>query len=258
MPNPPISIEKIEAMFEAYTEKQSIAHVSKAAGVSYPTAKRYIEQGDAKRGIEPLAFRLRRLVRQVARKTERKVAYGHAEQMAETAVQLQGLDDLIFEAVNVLKGKLDSTKLRLTDVAKAIQVRNQVVQMLAEKTETTTVEEVIGSYFDGWTPEQIRAYGETGSRFADLDKERARGEVTGEVPEVSRNENGTLGTDGTLLDAEGLEGVDTGSDVDRARRSPSPGSVGSLRSPPSPSPSPSASPDPPDPATLDALDCETP
>lgn len=56
--NNSLTIEKYNEIWTIYQRDQSIAAVARASCVSYHTARRYIQVGDIKRGLIPLAKRL--------------------------------------------------------------------------------------------------------------------------------------------------------------------------------------------------------
>ena len=76
----PITVEKYEEMFAAYRERQSAAFVARTCGVSEGSARKYINKGDAARGLAPLKRRLAEL----SRRTAERADYTRAKAEAET------------------------------------------------------------------------------------------------------------------------------------------------------------------------------
>jgi hypothetical protein len=145
----------VERMFDAYCERQSANHVAKVTGVARATAKRYIEQGDPGRAIEPLEVRFARMTRTSARIKEKRVVYSNASAQAALQNQLKDLDELISFAAQQLRKNMKKQVIRLSDVAKAIQIRNDVVQRMKPFGEVEQETEITQAQFEGKTAQEL-------------------------------------------------------------------------------------------------------
>jgi len=207
----PLSVEKIEEMFAAWCEVSRASVVARRCKVSNGTALKYINRGDPSRSIEPFVTRGRRITRQVQRRTERAIIYSTTEQLKETAYQISLLDDAIALAADRLKTTIKRADIRLTDLAKAIQIRNQVMALYAthavEETTETTISDPLGDVMRRLSPEQIAA-------------------LADEVDELSAN---------TTSGGEQGEGLDISGALAEGAPSPSPGLPPSDPPPPLPS-----------------------
>ena len=76
-----ISIEIYHEMWEAYCIEQTVDYVAKKVGVEYKTARKYIEKGDSKRGLDPIAKRFAKTMRQAQRKEEYDLAQANRQSL---------------------------------------------------------------------------------------------------------------------------------------------------------------------------------
>ena len=95
-----------ERMYMAYSQEQTPAYVAKTVGVSWPTAKKYITEGDLVRDMEPIIDRYRRTMRTLSKLTEDAVARDYAQMVKATLPKLDKLDTLIHEALDNFTGMM--------------------------------------------------------------------------------------------------------------------------------------------------------
>lgn len=157
MAGPPISLAKVEEMFQVWCESHQVAVVARRCKVHHLTVQKYLKRGDAARGIEPFSVRSRRLVRQVQRQTERLVTYGTVEQIKETAYQISALDDLIALAVDRVRERISKEEIKFSDLTKAIMQRNQIVAMFASREKRTETATDVGALMSSLSPEELEA-----------------------------------------------------------------------------------------------------
>lgn len=150
-----LPLERVEAMFSAYCERQSAEYISERTGVSWRAVKKYIEEGDSSRGILPFRRRYRRVARLVTRQTEERVAYEKTAALAAAAEHLESLDEIIERAMGPILSKLrtepEGAKVSLKELLEAIRTSvNLKVQLLGRV--TRSVSEVASDSLDGGGP----------------------------------------------------------------------------------------------------------
>jgi hypothetical protein len=126
-------------MFLAYLEQQNIEYVRNKCGVSWHTAKKYIEHGDPDRAVESFRARLKRVSKMTQRTFEERVAFAKGVGMANLWEQVADLDDVIELALEKLKATIGDpkTSVRITDVVKAIDLSSNIKIRLAKQVEQT-------------------------------------------------------------------------------------------------------------------------
>lgn len=91
----PVSLTDVEKMFAAYQVQNSATYIVRQCGVGKPTAKRYIENGDPSRGVEPFRERLTRIqAERAARVDERTIEAG-----ADIAARVRQLFEAAFRKI---------------------------------------------------------------------------------------------------------------------------------------------------------------
>lgn len=73
-----LTLAEVERLFEAYQINPTISYVMNACGVGYPTAQRYVQQGDPLRGVEAFETRLERLQAITAAKADERASTDRA------------------------------------------------------------------------------------------------------------------------------------------------------------------------------------
>jgi len=95
---PGITKTKYDEMLAAYIERESIAHVARTCGVSHTTARKYVNQGNKRRGLVAIKDRVR-----VIRETQSaKEDYDIAKARAETRTMARALQRKIALAIKDL------------------------------------------------------------------------------------------------------------------------------------------------------------
>jgi len=79
-----ISVDKYNEMWAAYQERQSGLYVATRCGVSPPTARRYINDGDPSRGLKPLRKRFQEVQRDAALRADYTLAKATAATLRTT------------------------------------------------------------------------------------------------------------------------------------------------------------------------------
>jgi len=146
-----ISIEKYDVMWSAWQEKQSIAHAARAAGIARATARRYIDEGDASRGLEPLRDRLIKVRLDAARKADRDNAMDRA-QLIRSADRLQAVVDRQIDRLeeDLTAGVKDPARA----LAELARVRS-LLQDVGDNGGTDGIESVGRHALDGLTDEEV-------------------------------------------------------------------------------------------------------
>lgn len=171
MPQPPVPLDKVEAMFLAYCRKPTAESIARSCGVSWHTATKYIERGDPQRAVQPFRTRVRRVARLVARQTEERVAYSRSVALAATWDQLERFDDLIDRASDKLGERLDQAgpqaggSLRLTDVAMSLKISAELKSRLQKLTEDPDAIQMAQTYGSGNPPPTGTPPSHSGSRL---------------------------------------------------------------------------------------------
>jgi hypothetical protein len=156
-----ISIEKYNAMYQAYTERQSISHVAKVCSVNATTAKKYVEKGDPKRNLRPLKDRYSSVIVNAQQKQDYTLATLRGEVLAASRVFLHRVamriktldpDDLSPDAIGKHLKDIQVTAERCLGVSDAtITVKQE--SRYADWSE----EELLNFFKTGVTPEHDRS-----------------------------------------------------------------------------------------------------
>ena len=93
-----ITVEKYRELERAYAKKQSANVVAKACNVHYRTAKKYIDKGDPRRGLPPIALTFAR----AQKKATEKVMRTWADAQAESIELIRAQKALLTKALNRL------------------------------------------------------------------------------------------------------------------------------------------------------------
>ena len=108
--------EKYDRMWEAYLERQTPNHVAKTVGCTWTTARRYIEEGDPRRNLDPLRVRFQEHRQVVREEIDRSVNEVTVENLkiVET-FKMRGFQRLLeqltggVETVKVVEGDQEMT-----------------------------------------------------------------------------------------------------------------------------------------------------
>jgi hypothetical protein len=125
--------EKVEEMFTLYAQQQSANYVAQNSGVSWSTANKYIVQGDPQRGIEPFRMRYLAISKEVTTAVDHAISYGQKKQLRASLLHLQLFDAVILQAIEQVQRKLKDQNIKLTDLAKALAARAQLVRSISEQ-----------------------------------------------------------------------------------------------------------------------------
>jgi hypothetical protein len=109
--NHPVTLETIDRMWLAFYERQSAKFVAKKCGVHHETARKYIDFGDAGRGVEPFSVRLARI------RTERtrQVDSGLIQTGARLLRTFNKLHEAMLRKLGAVKGA--DGEFEITDLA---------------------------------------------------------------------------------------------------------------------------------------------
>lgn len=150
---PVVSIDKYNAMYEAYMAEQSAAAVAKATGVDRRTAQRYIERGDPGRNLRPLRMRYQAVVTRAQERQDYTLAQARAEVQGAARVLL----NRVAARIKVLDpDEVDANKL--PSFLKDLQVVLERTLGVAD----ASVEVRTEGRFQRWTLEELVTYATTG------------------------------------------------------------------------------------------------
>lgn len=151
---PAITIDTYNAMYDAYMAVQTAAHVAKTCKVDRRTARRYIDKGDPKRNLRPLAERYRNVVTRAQQKQDYTLAEARAEVQGAARVLLNRLAERI--------RFLDPDELDANQVARHLKD----LQVIIERTlgvADASVEVKAESRFTRWSLQELMEYAVTGT-----------------------------------------------------------------------------------------------
>jgi len=83
--NQPIDEETVERMWHAFQERASANYVAERCGVHHLTARRYVDFGDFRRGVEPFAVRLARIKTEAHRRADEQLIQTTAELLVDVS-----------------------------------------------------------------------------------------------------------------------------------------------------------------------------
>jgi hypothetical protein len=148
-----ISVDLYNAMYAAWCERQTVAHVMKACRVNRQTAERYVERGDPKRKLPPLRARWER--------TQQAAQMAEDYSLVKARREIQTVGRAFLQRVAQRIANLDPADLDPNAVIKQLQT----VQVVLERTlgvSDATVTVRGGDRFDNWATEDLLEFARSG------------------------------------------------------------------------------------------------
>lgn len=145
-----VTKELAAEMFAEYLKRPTATHLVETFGVAHWTAKKYIQEGDARRGIEPFQKRYARIQREADKKADYDLAKARADVQKVARAYFQKLAQRIAD--------LKPEELRADRIASDLNKALTILERTFGVAEHQVAVRGGAHDFDGWSVDELQAF----------------------------------------------------------------------------------------------------